>query len=150
MLNRDSRPVTVLIVEDDPGHARLIEKNLTRAGFDDHPVIKVSDGQQALDLLFEQGAFAGVSRPSPLLVLLDLDMPMVSGYMVLERMKADPATQEIPVVVLSSVDDPEKIRRCYALGANIFITKPVQYERFATAVHELGLFMSLCAVPKGD
>ncbi len=138
--------VTVLIAEDDPAHARLIEMNLSRAGFD-NPVFRVENGEEALDFLRCRGAYAGHERPSPLLVLLDLEMPVMDGYEVLERMRADPDLQRIPVVVLTSRDEPEEIERCYKLGCNVYITKPLEYESFAVAIHELGLFMSICAIP---
>ncbi len=87
--------VSILIVEDDPGHARLIEKNLKRSNIT-NSVTAVSDGQQALDFLFGEGAFAGKELPAQLLVLLDLNMPVLDGYQVLERMKADPRTTTHP------------------------------------------------------
>jgi len=88
--------VTILLVEDDPGHARLIEKNLHRLNVT-NDVVTVGDGQQSLDYLFGEGQYAGGQCASPLLVLLDLNMPVLDGYQVLERMKADEGTRRIPV-----------------------------------------------------
>ena len=140
--------VSILIVEVDPGHARLIEKNLKRSNIT-NSVTAVSDGQQALDFLFGTGAFAGKELPAQLLVLLDLNMPVLDGYQVLERMKADPRTKRIPVIILTTTDDPREVARCYELGCNVYITKPVDYVKFADAIAKLGLLLSIVAVPGG-
>jgi CheY-like chemotaxis protein len=135
--------VTILLVEDDAGHARLIEKNLRRSSITNE-IITVSDGQQALDYL-SRG-----KRPQPLLVLLDLNLPVLDGYQVLERMKADERTRRIPVIVLTTTDDPREMSRCYNLGCNVYITKPVDYEQFSEAIHKLGLFLSVVTIPNGE
>jgi CheY-like chemotaxis protein len=83
-------------------------------------------------------------------VLLDLNMPVLDGYQVLERMKADERTRRIPVVVLTTTDDPREVDRCYGLGCNVYVTKPVDYERFSEAVRKLGLFLSIVAFPDGS
>jgi len=145
----NSDEVSILIVEDDAGHARLIEKNLRRAKIS-NGITRVENGREALDFLFSEGAFAGQERPSPLLVLLDLNMPVMDGYQVLERMKADPRTQKIPVVVLTTTDDAREVTRCYELGCSVYITKPVEYETFCDAIQQLGLFMSIVTVPDGE
>ena len=144
-----SHEVSILIVEDDPGHARLIEKNLKRSNIT-NAITAVSDGRQALDFLFAEGDFAGQELPSPLLVLLDLNMPVLDGYQVLEKMKADPRTRRIPVIVLTTTDDPREVSRCYELGCNVYITKPVDYEKFAEAIGKLGLLLSIVTVPDGE
>ncbi len=146
---QNDHEVAILIVEDDLGHARLIEKNLKRSNIT-NSVTTVSDGQQALDFLYGEGAFAGRSLPSQLLVLLDLNMPVLDGYQVLERMKADPRTRRIPVIVLTTTDDPREVARCYELGCNVYITKPVDYAKFADAIGKLGLLLSIVAVPEGN
>jgi CheY-like chemotaxis protein len=145
----DRREVTILLVEDDPGHARLIEKNLRRANITNE-VITLTDGQQAVDLLFSQGRYVDRKRPSPLLVLLDLNMPVLDGYQVLERMKAAEDTKRIPVVILTTTDDAREVERCYNLGCNVYVTKPVDYEQFAEAIRKIGLFLSVVTVPDGD
>lgn len=145
----DKREVTVLLAEDDLGHARLIEKNLRRAKIANQ-IITVTDGQAALDCLFAEGEWAGHSLPRPLLVLLDLNMPVLDGYQVLERMKADDRTKRIPVIVLTTTDDLREVERCYRLGCNVYVTKPVDYARFSEAIQALGLFLSIMAVPDGS
>ena len=138
--------LTILLVEDDPGHARLIEKNLRRANVSSS-ITMASDGQQALDYLFSEGQYAGGERASPLLVLLDLNMPVLDGYEVLERMKANERTRHIPVIILTTTDDAREVLRCYELGCSVYVTKPVDYEQFSQAIRNLGLFLSIVTVP---
>ena len=145
----DLAEVTILLVEDDPGHARLIEKNLRRSGVM-NPVVKAADGQQALDYLLGNGEYAGGTRASPLLVLLDLNLPVLDGYQVLQRMKADSHTKSIPVVILTTTDDHQEVRRCYDLGCNVYVTKPVAYDQFSEAIRKLGLLLSIVTIPNGE
>ena len=140
--------VTILLVEDDPGHARLIEKNLRRSNITNE-IIKVGDGQQALDYLFSEGEYAGGEYASPLLVLLDLNLPVLDGYQVLKRMKADERTRRIPVIILTTTDDAREVTRCYELGCNVYVTKPVDYEQFSDAIRKIGLFLSVVTIPDG-
>ena len=142
----DKQEVAILLVEDDAGHARLIEKNLRRSGVV-NPIVIVGDGRQALDYVFAEGEYAAAEPPKSLLVLLDLNLPVVDGYQVLERMKADERTKSIPVVILTTTDDTREVSRCYELGCNVYVTKPVDYEQFSEAVRELGLFLSVVTVP---
>ena len=148
MLNVDD--VTILLAEDDPGHARLIEKNLRRANIK-NKIHFANNGQEALDYLFSEGEYADNKSPSPtpMLVLLDLNMPVLDGYQVLQRMKADERTKRIPVIVLTTTDDPREVSRCYELGCNVYITKPVDYEQFAEAMRKLGLFLLVVMIPEG-
>jgi len=139
--------LTILLVEDDPGHARLIEKNLRRASIG-NPIIPASDGQQALDYLFGQIGRSDAGSAPNFLVLLDLNMPVLDGYQVLERMKADDRTRLIPVIILTTTDDPREVRRCYELGCSIYITKPVDYENFCDAIRKLGLFLTVVRIPE--
>ena len=141
--------VTILLVEDDPGHARLIEKNLRRSNITNDIVI-VTDGQQVLDYLFGKGEYAGGEHASPLLVLLDLNLPVLDGYQVLQRMKADDRTKRIPVVILTTTDDAREVSRCYDLGCNVYVIKPVDYAQFSEAICKLGLFLSVVTVPNGE
>ena len=89
-----------------------------------------------------------VRSNGPLLVLLDLNLPDMSGTDILERIKADERLRKAPVVVLTTTDDQREIQRCYALGCNVYITKPVEYETFAQAIRQLGLFLSIMQVPE--
>jgi CheY-like chemotaxis protein len=136
--------VTILLAEDDPGHARLIEKNLRRANISNQIVV-VPDGQEAVDYLFSNHANGECSLP--LLVLLDLNLPVLDGYQVLQRMKANEHLKRIPVVILTTTDDPREVARCYDLGCNVYVTKPVDYEHFCEAIRQLGLFLSVVTIP---
>jgi CheY-like chemotaxis protein len=142
------QPVTILLVEDDPGHARLIERNLRRAHITNE-IITLSDGQQAIDYLFKEHAYADAAHVMPLLMLLDLNLPRLDGYQVLARLKTDERTRHIPVIILTTTDEPHEIERCYALGCNVYLTKPVEYEEFAEAIRKLGLFLSIVQIPLG-
>jgi CheY-like chemotaxis protein len=141
--------VTVLLVEDDPGHARLIERNLRRAHIM-NDIITLGDGQQALDYLFKERTYAGATHALPLLLLLDLNLPQLDGTQVLTRLKADARTRHIPVIILTTTEEPYEIKRCYELGCNIYLTKPVEYEQFAEAMRQLGLFLSIVKLPQGE
>jgi len=140
--------VTILLVEDDPGHARLIERNLRRALITNE-IVTLSDGQKAVDYLFKESTYAEATHALPRLMLLDLNLPRLDGYQVLTRLKADARTRHIPVIILTTTDEPHEIERCYALGCNVYITKPVEYEQFAEAMRKLGLFLSIVQIPLG-
>jgi CheY-like chemotaxis protein len=148
-MNNLMQHVTILLVEDDPGHARLIEKNLRRANIN-NPINIVNDGQKAVDYLFSQGEFADQDLPSQLLVLLDLNLPTLDGNQVLQKMKTNPLTKNIPVIILTTTDDPREIAHCYELGCNVYVTKPVNYDQFSEAVMNLGLFLSVVKIPNGE
>jgi CheY-like chemotaxis protein len=139
------QPVTILLVEDDPGHARLIEKNLRRGGVS-NKIVTLDNGQKAIDFLFkDKGGFH-----DPLLILLDLNLPVLDGYQVLKIIKNDERTKWIPVIVLTTTDNPHEVARCYEHGCNLYITKPVEYERFSEAIQALGLFLSVIKVPEKE
>ncbi|MGN6134911.1 MAG: response regulator [Aureliella sp.] len=142
-----SESIGILLAEDDDGHALLITRNLARAGIA-NDVFRVTDGQEALDYVFREGAY--VDRPAsgdPLLLVLDINMPRVDGFEVLRRVKADPATAKIPIIMLTTTDDPREVERCYEHGCSVYITKPVQYEDFVEAVKRLGLFLQVVQIP---
>ena len=140
-------PVTILLIEDDPGHARLIEKNVRRAGVS-NPIRHFADGTSALAYLFGAGADGARTASSALLILLDLNLPDMTGIDILARVKSDEHLKRTPVIVLTTTDDKTEIQKCYDLGCNVYITKPVDYEGFATAIRQLGLFLSVMQVPE--
>lgn len=133
--------VSLMLVEDDPGHSRLIQKNLRRAGFANKIQLH-TDGQSALDALFTTK-----HQNESWLVLLDLNLPVLDGYQVLERIKQNEQTQKVPVIILTTTDAPREIERCYALGCNAYISKPIQYEEFTDVIRKLGLFLSVVKLP---
>jgi CheY-like chemotaxis protein len=140
---------TIVLVEDDPGHARLIERNLRRALIT-NAIVTLSDGQQAVDYFFREHTYAGATHALPLLLLLDLNLPGLDGIQVLTRLKADARTRHIPVIILTTTDEPYEIQRCYELGCNVYLTKPVEYEQFAEAMRKLGLFLSIVQLPSRE
>ncbi|HSQ77772.1 MAG TPA: response regulator [Nitrospirota bacterium] len=143
------KQAAVLLVEDDPGHALLIEKNLRRAGLAP-PIVVLDNGRKAADYLLKQGDYAPSGHLSPPFVLLDLDLPVLSGLQVLKLMKSDERTKRIPVIVLTSTDNPREIAQCYELGCNLYVTKPVEYDRFSDAIQRLGTFLSIVKTPEKE
>lgn len=141
-----TNPVTIVMVEDDEGHARLIEKNIRRAGVNNE-IVPFASGGEALRFLLGPDGSGMVSKGNPLLVLLDLNLPDMSGVDILKRVKENEHLKRSPVVVLTTTDDAVEIQRCYDLGCNVYITKPVDYEKFAHAIRQLGLFFSVIQVP---
>ena len=138
------QPVGIVMIEDDEGHARLIEKNIRRAGISNQ-LRHFTDGTSGLDYLFN--AAEGPAHNGPALVLLDLNLPDMSGTDILAKIKGDEKLHRVPVVILTTTDDQREIQRCYDLGCNVYITKPVNYESFADAIRQLGLFLSVIQVP---
>ena len=143
---QDFSPVTILMVEDDAGHAVLIEKNLRRAGVHNR-ILHLDDGKKALDFLFQEPGPADNPHPAPYLVLLDLNLPVLDGCQVLSRIKSDRRTRNIPVIMLTTTENPHEISRCYDLGCNGYVTKPVEYEQFSEVVRNLGLLLSIVKIP---
>ena len=132
--------------QDDEGHARLIERNIRRSGVNNE-IIPFTNGAAALNYLFGKDGTGLEHKGSALLILLDLNLPDTSGIDILKRVKENTHLKTTPVVVLTTTDDSHEIKRCYELGCNVYITKPVNYESFANAIRQLGLFFSVIQVP---
>lgn len=139
-------PLTIVLAEDDDGHANLIHRNLERAGLT-NGFVRVRDGQEVLELIRGEGAFVGRAIRGDFLLLLDINMPRVDGVEVLRQVKADPNLATIPVIMLTTTDDPREVERCYKLGCNVYITKPVAYDKFVEAIRQLGLFLQVVKIP---
>lgn len=130
----------VLLVEDTPEDAELTIRTLKKHNLANH-LVWVKNGVEALDIIFGTGAHAGrASHRVPRVILLDLHLPKLGGLEVLRRLKADPATRQIPVVVLTSSTEQRDIEECYALGVNSFVSKPVGFEAFMKVVGKLGFY----------
>lgn len=139
------QPVHILLAEDDDGHAALVEKNLRRAGLM-NGFNRLKDGQEAVDFLLGPDGQAEAFAQGCVL-LLDIKMPKLDGVEVLKRLKADARTSMIPIIMLTTTDDPREVEKCYQLGCNVYITKPVEYETFVEAVKRLGFFLQVVKLP---
>ena len=131
---------TILLVEDNPQDEMLTLRALRKVNLANR-VDVVRDGQQALDYLFREGEFATREGPDlPTVILLDLNLPRVGGLEVLERLRADPRTNLVPVVILTSSDEERDRLGSYAHGANSFVRKPLDFTEFAETVARLGVY----------
>jgi CheY-like chemotaxis protein len=144
MLATQAQSFTILIAEDDDGHADLVMEQLRDAGVG-NPIIRFRDGQEVLDFLLPD---PGAAWDQPCLLLLDINMPRLDGIAVLKRLKAEPATRGIPVVMLTTTDDPREVAACYRLGCSLYITKPVSFEAFAETLKRLGQFLQILHVAR--
>jgi DNA-binding response OmpR family regulator len=140
------QPVTIIMIEDDEGHARLIERNIRRSGVNNE-ILPFGNGTAAMKYLFGKDGSGLDRKGEALLILLDLNLPDMTGIEILRRVKANKYLKCAPVVVLTTTDDSQEIKRCYELGCNVYITKPVNYDSFANAIRQLGLFFSVIQVP---
>jgi CheY-like chemotaxis protein len=138
--------LSVLIADDDDGHATLVRRNLKRAGLQTDPV-HVRDGQEALDYMYRRAAWSDRAPHDALVLLLDLNMPRLDGIEVLRQLKRDKDLIRIPVIVLTTTDDPREMERCYSLGAAACIVKPVEYSHFSDIVHRLAQFLMAASIP---
>lgn len=139
--------VDILLVEDNLNDAELTIRELKKHNMANN-LVHVTDGEEALEFIFGTGKYAG--RPidkQPKLVLLDIQMPKVNGIEVLEKIKSDPLTKMIPVVILTSSKEDPDVQKCYAIGANSYIVKPVNFEGFADAIKNLGFYWLLLNQP---
>lgn len=140
------KEVIILIAEDDEGHASLIRKNLKRAGVSNE-IHHFKDGQDILDFLM--GTNNGQHRKSgtAYLLLLDIRMPKVDGVEVLRQIKGDEELCKMPVIMITTTDDPREVENCHRLGCSNYIAKPIDYEKFVESIKQLGLFLMVVEVP---
>mgnify|MGYP003643667810 CR=1 FL=1 len=143
----DISQVCVLVVDDNEGHSELVRRNLRRAGITNE-IVAAASGEAALDFVYCRGVYAERTAYGGLLILLDINMPGIDGVEVLRTLKLDPQKARIPVVMLTTTDDPREIKRCYELGCSVYITKPVLPEAFMDAIKKLGLFISIVELPR--
>jgi CheY-like chemotaxis protein len=139
--------VLIMVAEDDDGHARLIERNLARAGLK-NSILRFKNGQEVIDYLFCAGGGPHRKSHAPYLLLLDIRMPQVDGVEVLRRVKQDPELRKIPVIMLTTTDDPREVERCHLLGCSSYIVKPVSYDKFSESIKSMGMYFSLVQVPE--
>lgn len=143
----ENKVAVILLAEDDDGHATLVQRNLRRAGVMDD-IVRVADGQEAVDFVFAQGSHAGKEQNTPLFMLFDINMPRMDGIQALKHIKLDARTKGIPVVMLTTTDDPREIERCYESRCSLYVTKPIEYDAFCEVIQRLGLFLQIVSVPK--
>ncbi len=137
---------SILLVEDDDAAAHLIATNLKRAGTF-ATIHRARHGQEALDLLAKGAADGRLASCERLLMLLDINMPIMNGLELLKTMKATPALRKIPVVMLTTSDDPLEIEKSYELGCNFFVTKPVDYAKFTNTIKNIALILQIFTIP---
>ncbi|PKL15972.1 MAG: hypothetical protein CVV49_18640 [Spirochaetae bacterium HGW-Spirochaetae-5] len=138
------KEMIILIAEDDDGHAELIKEGLGDAGVCNN-TIRFSNGEEVWDFLSEKGENIK-DRNKSYLLLLDLNMPKMDGLEVLRRLKGNSDLKEIPVMMLTTTDDPREVEECYKLGCNMYITKPVDFVKFAETLKRLGLFIQIVKI----
>jgi CheY-like chemotaxis protein len=146
MLSSLPEPFKIVMIEDDDGHALLIRKNLERAGIANE-LLHMPDGAAAIEFFFGEGSQK--HKHDKTLILLDLNLPKVDGYEILRRLKEHEPTRAIPIIVLTTTDNPREVDRCYEMGCNVYITKPVEYDNFSDAIRKLGLMLAVVKVPHG-
>ncbi len=137
--------VVILIAEDDDGHAELIREQFTEAGVN-NKIIRFCNGLELINFITD-----AKSRPPEgvfYLILLDIRMPVVDGIEVLKRIKSDNDLKNIPVIMLTTTDDPNEIEECYKIGCNCYITKPVDFIKFSETIKRLGLFIKVVKIAK--
>jgi CheY-like chemotaxis protein len=143
----DANIVEILIVEDNPQDLDLAQRALRKAKLTNHIHI-ARDGEEALQFIFCEGPYSGRKiENGPKVILLDLKLPKVDGLEVLKRIKSDPRTNTIPVVVLTSSKEQSDVVESYHLGVNSYIVKPVNFEQFSEAVQKLGMYWLLLNHP---
>ena len=138
--------VIILVAEDDEGHANLIQKNLKRAGIVNEVLLFI-DGQEIINFLFRKGDGPHRKSGEAYILLLDIRMPKIDGVQVLEQIKTDPSLKKLPVIMITTTDDPREIGNCHEMGCSSYITKPIDYDNFVNAIRQLGLFLSVVQVP---
>ena len=139
--------VTILMAEDDEGHAGLIRRNLQRAGIS-NDIVHFKDGGKTIDFLKASKEDIQNGMKRSYLLLLDIRMPKVGGVEVLKFIKADDDLKGMPVLMLTTTDDPKEVKRCHELGCSHYIAKPIEYNEFVEAIKSLGLFLKIVKVPE--
>jgi len=143
----DYNDIEILLVEDSKDDALLTIRAFKKSGFA-NKLYHVKDGVEAIDFLYRNEKFVLRNKENPRLILLDLKMPKMSGLEVLAKIKTDPHLRLIPVVVLTSSKEDPDIQKCYTLGANSYMTKPVESENFFNMIKEIGLYwMTMSQLP---
>ena len=139
--------LVILIAEDDDGHAKLIKKNIEAAGINNE-MIRFKNGEDVLNFLFKRNGKLKMIDDTHYVLLLDIRMPGIDGVQVLEQIKTDSHLKKLPVIMLTTTDDPREVERCHKLGCNNYVTKPLDYNQFIEVIRKLGFFLKIVKVPK--
>ncbi len=134
--------VEILLVEDNPSDALMTTAALQKSNVV-NKIVHLKDGAEALDYIFCEGAYQTRKMNNPVFILLDLKMPKVNGIEVLEKLKADDRTKNIPVTVFTSSQEDPDVKKCYSLGVNSYVVKPLDFDSFNKIVSEIGLYWVL-------
>lgn len=139
---KNKKDIIILIAEDDDGHAELIIEGLRETGLN-NKIIRLFDGLELWNYLQAQCREEMLENDQEFLILLDINMPNMDGITVLEKIKNDVCLKDIPVMMLTTTDNPREIEKCYQLGCNVYITKPIEFIKFAEVLQRLGLFLQI-------
>jgi CheY-like chemotaxis protein len=142
---KNYKEMIILIAEDDDGHADLIKDGLEESGVC-NKFIRFSNGEEAWNFLSRTGSKEVRDQSKSYLLLLDINMPKMDGIEVLRRMKSNDELKDIPVMMLTTTDDPREVEACYRIGCNMYITKPVDFKKFTETLKRLGLFIQIVKV----
>ncbi|MEW6104716.1 MAG: response regulator [bacterium] len=145
----DTTPINILLVEDNDDDIVIIKKVFKRLKLT-NPLYIVHNGEEALDFLFHKGAYSSLeTSPKPGLIFLDINMPIMDGFTTLERLKQNPQTKCIPVIMLTVSDREEDIVKSYANGAVSYVTKPMDFEQFVKVIEQFDIYWTLVSkIPK--
>jgi len=141
----DYKELIILVAEDDDGHAELINEGLVESGVRNR-ILRFSNGQEIWNFLSGEGSSIVRETDKNYLLLLDVNMPVMDGIEVLKRMKSDNELKDIPVIMLTTTDDPREVEVCYKIGCNIYISKPVDFMKFTDTLKRLGLFLQIVKI----
>ena len=142
----NAEEVVILVADDDSGHAALMKKSLRRSGFKNNS-LHFKDGKEILNFLFQKGNGQHLVPDTTYLLLLDIRMPVVDGVEVLRQIKQDRELCKMPVVMLTTIENPIEVEECNKLGCRIYLTKPVSFRKFIESISKLGLFLKVIQLP---
>ena len=137
---------SIILVDDDPAHSALVKRNLIKCGLS-NDIILLSSAQQLLDFIFIKGEYEKTLLPHKILILLDINMPGINGTDALKILKEHHETRHIPIIMLTTSDDPIEISVCFHLGCNAYFVKPIEHHQFVEKIQELGHFLAVTQIP---
>ena len=138
--------ITIIIAEDDEGHALLIKRNLKRSGVV-NPILHFTNGEEVLQFFLDEDSAYQRNNATSYIILLDIKMPKVDGIEVLEKLKSVPSTKKIPIIMITTTDNPREVDICHSLGCNSYIVKPIDYQKFIEIVKRLGYYLEIIEIP---